>query len=232
VITPFWGRLRKFFVYPFSSWSSAAPSAKQNLEGTCVASQVAELLNAVSLLVQAGQLDKAIQQIEMSVRVTQIDNLDLSECYMGLLRARKNHSKFMTYAPHHMHLLAKSGAKSKAMALYIECVRLDNSFVPQALVLFKIAGWLDETGKNKEAIYALNCLIKCYPQNDMVPKALYRAAQIFHERIKDVERSKKILTELIHKFPDHEIAAFAKNYLKGLHNRSKWAPTLRKYHGK
>jgi hypothetical protein len=50
----------------------------------------------------------------------------------------------------------------------------------------------------------------------MVPKAYYRAAQIFHERLKNDGQSKKILNGLIRKFPDHEIAGFAKTYLKGL----------------
>jgi TolA-binding protein len=50
----------------------------------------------------------------------------------------------------------------------------------------------------------------------MVPKALYRVAQIFHEGLKDVERAKKVLTGLIKRYPDHEITAFAKNYLSGL----------------
>ena len=47
----------------------------------------------------------------------------------------------------------------------------------------------------------------------MVPKALYRVAQIFHEGMKDAERSKKILAGLIQRFPDHEITPFARNYL-------------------
>jgi TolA-binding protein len=50
----------------------------------------------------------------------------------------------------------------------------------------------------------------------LVPKAYYRAAQIFSERIKNLEQAKKILKELLQKFPDHEISSFAKAYLSRL----------------
>jgi hypothetical protein len=175
-----------------------------------------DLLNTINRLVQKGDLKGAIRQIEMRAKAAQIDNLDLSQRYLELLRRDKHPRKFLTHAARHLELLAKSGYNAKALSLYMECIRIDKKFAPQALVLFKLAGWLDETGKSREAVYVLNCLIKHHPQNTMVPKALYRVAQIFHQGMKDAERSKKILTGLIQKFPDHEITIFAKNYLNGL----------------
>jgi tetratricopeptide (TPR) repeat protein len=175
-----------------------------------------DLLITINQLIQKGELGKAIRQIEMHAKGAEINDLDLSERYLELLRAGKHHERFLAYAPHHLELLAKAGYNSKALSLYLECIRLDKNFVPQALILFKIAGWLDETGRNREAVYALNCLIKHHPQNTIVPKALYRVAQIFHEGLEDVERAKKVLTGLIKRYPDHEITAFAKNYLSGL----------------
>ena len=179
-----------------------------------------DLLIAINRLVRKGDIKGAIRQIEMfakgTQKGTQIDDLDLSQQYLELLRHDKHPGKFLTHAAHHLELLAKSGYNAKALSLYMECIRLDKKFAPQALVLFKLAGWLNETGKSREAVYVLNCLIKNHPQNTMVPKALYRVAQIFHEGMKDEERSKKILTRLIQKFPDHEITVFARNYLNGL----------------
>ena len=183
------------------------------------APQDEELINAAGLLASEGNWKEGLQYIEMHVAVSQIYSPELSELYIGLLRMQKDHRKFLSYASHHMELLAKCGLKSKAVELYLECIRLDKGFVPQALVLFKIAGWLNEGGQNREAVYALNCLIKAYPQHTMVPKALYRAAQIYYERLKEIERSQKILTELIQKFPDHEIAATARSYLGRLLRR-------------
>lgn len=175
-----------------------------------------DLLIAINRLVQKGDLQGAIRQIEMRAKAAQIQDLDLSHRYLELLRHDKHPRKFLSHAAHHLELLAKSGYNSKALSLYMECIRMDKNFAPQALVLFKLAGWLDETGKSREAVYVLNCLIKYHPQNTMVPKALYRVAQIFHQGMKDAERSKKVLTGLIERFPDHEITVFARNYLNGL----------------
>jgi hypothetical protein len=174
------------------------------------------LLLAINRLAQNGDLNEALRQIEMRAKAAEIRDLDLSERYLELLRFARHYQRFLAYAPHHLELLAKAGYISKALSLYLECIRLNKNFVPQALILFKIAGWLDEAGKNREAVYALNCLIKHHPHNTMVPKALYRVAQILHEGLQDVERAKKVLTGLIQRFPDHEITAFAKNYLSGL----------------
>jgi tetratricopeptide (TPR) repeat protein len=175
-----------------------------------------DLLVAINRLDQNGDPAGAIRQIEMHAKAILTNDLDLSQRYLDLLRIVKNQRKFLDHASRHLELLAKSGYNSEALSLYMECIRLDKNFAPQALVLFKLAGWLDETGKSREAVYVLNCLIKYHPQNTMVPKALYRVAQIFHQGMKDAERSKKVLTGLIRRFPDHEITAFARNYLSGL----------------
>ena len=172
-----------------------------------------DLLAAIDLLKRKGEYKKAIRQIEMHTKASQINDLDLSQRYLELLRSGKYTGRFLAHAARHLELLSKSGYNYKALTLYLECIRLNKKFAPQAPVLFKIACWLDEAGKSREAVYVLNSLIKHHPQNHMVPKALYRVAQIFHEGMKDAERSKKILAGLIQRFPDHEITPFARNYL-------------------
>jgi tetratricopeptide (TPR) repeat protein len=196
-----------------ASLDNDGPLADQDAEMQTRATANDDLLIAINRLMERGNLKGAIRQFEMQTKAEQIHDLDLSQRYLELLRLDKRPGKFLTHAAHHLELLAKSGYNSKALSLYMECIRMDKNFAPQALVLFKLAGWLDDSGKSREAVYVLNCLIKYHPQNTMVPKALYRVAQIFHQGMKDVERSKKVLAGLIQRFPDHEITAFAKNYL-------------------
>lgn len=176
----------------------------------------ADLVNEIGLLIQEGELDKAIAKIEQRVEIMEIDDLELSQRYVGLLKMREQRQKLLNYAPHHLELVVKSGSKNKAIELYSECLRLDKSFAPHALVLFKIASWLNESDRNKEAIIALNALIKGHPKDPLVPKAYYRAALIFNECLKNESKAKQILNGLIRKFPDHEITTFAKNYLSHL----------------
>lgn len=175
-----------------------------------------DLLNDVSQLVQDGELDKAIGRIEKQVECETITDMELSKRYLGLLKLCKQESKLTAYAPHHLEILVKARSKSAALELYRECLKIDNAFAPQALVSFKIASWLSEAGKHQEAILALNAIIKKFPKDAIVPKAYYRAALIFHERLQKGDQAKKILNGLIKKFPDHEICAFARNYLAKL----------------
>jgi tetratricopeptide (TPR) repeat protein len=191
----------------------AGTPASQNPGDTRPTAWQAGLLDEVSLLVQEGELEKAVELIESRRPTTEIDDPELSQRYITLLRMLKRHSGLLAYAPHHLELLARSGSKTRSVELYLECLQLDRNFSPPPVALFKIAGWLDQSGNNKAAVYALNCLIKNNPQDTMVPKALFRAAQIMHERLHDPDKAKKILDGLIRKFPDHELGVFARNYL-------------------
>lgn len=199
-----------------ASMAPAGMAMADKSEDPTRSSQNNDLLNEVALLVQEGEMDKAIAQIEQRVDVDEINDLELLERYVGLLKMQKQEHKLLGHAPRYLELAVRAGHKPKAVDLYLECLRLDNNFAPKALVLFKIAGWLNDSNKNKEAILALNALIKNAPEDPLVPKAYYRAAQIFNERLKNVGQAKKILKGMIRKFPDHEITAFAKNYLGGL----------------
>ncbi len=199
-----------------ASMFPAGVAASQAADSAVASNPHEDLLDEIGLLIQEGNLNKAIALIEERVDVRKIDDPVLSERYVGLLKMQKQEQKLIDYAPRHLELAVKAGSKKDAVAIYLHCLRIDKAFAPGAIVLFKIASWLNESEKSKEAIFALNTLIKQYPQDTMVPKAYYRAAQIFHERLKNDGQSKKILNGLIHKFPDHEIAGFAKTYLKGL----------------
>jgi len=184
--------------------------------GSAEKSRHVDLLNDIGLLIQDGELDKAIDEIERRVDLEEIEDLELSRRYFGLLKTRNHQAKLMMFAPHYLRMLAKSNAKSDAVETYLECLHRDKTFALESVVQFKIASWLTEKGKHKEAILALNCLIRKNPEDALVPKAYYRAAQIFRERLGDVEKAKKILQKMIAKYPNLEITAFAKNYLGNL----------------
>jgi tetratricopeptide (TPR) repeat protein len=117
-----------------------------------------DLLNEISMLVQKGNLEEAIFRIEEQVPLEDVDDLELSKRYMGLLKICKKQEKLLAHAPLHLKLLALAGLKSKAIELYMECLRLDKSFTLKPLILYKIAVWLDESNSHREAILAFNSL--------------------------------------------------------------------------
>ena len=70
-----------------------------------------------------------------------------------------------------------------------------------------------EPCSNLEAIGAFSKLTKAYPQDPLVPKSYFRAAQIFNDRLMNPEKAKKILNGLVKKYPDHDIIPFVQRYL-------------------
>ena len=106
--------------------------------------------------------------------------------------------------------------KNIAIAVFSECRKLDNKFLPAADPLFKLAGWLNETGKTKAAVAVYNLVVKSYPENSLAPKAYFRVAQIFNDRLMSSEKAKKVLSVLKQKYPDHDIMPHVDNFLARL----------------
>ncbi|RJQ74173.1 MAG: hypothetical protein C4519_17155 [Desulfobacteraceae bacterium] len=174
-----------------------------------------ELLIEISRLIQEGDLDGAVALIRQRTQLV-ISDQELSDRYLNLLKMTGREQEYFDYAPRHLDLLVMAEEKSKARQLYLEGVERDKNFAASPTALFKIGSWFNEDGQAKLAIQALNHLAKLHPQDVLIPKAYYRAAQILHEKLMNTEKAKKILTALVSKYPDHEISNFARTYLKSI----------------
>lgn len=198
-----------------SVFSEVKKEQKSPHEAPPAASREAALLVEVAPLIQEGNLDGAIAVIQRETDPLRISDLQLSERYVNLLTMRQRNEELDGYIPHHLDLLIKADQKDKAMELYSVCMSKDN-FTATPLALFRIASWFNEKGDPKNAVQTLNLLTKSHPQDTLVPKAYFRAAQILHEKLMNTEKAKKVLSALINKYPQHEIASFARNYLEGI----------------
>jgi hypothetical protein len=174
----------------------------------------AALLDEIGRFSQEGDLQGAVAMIEQRTRLD-IENLDVSDRYMQLLKMCRREQAYFDYAPRHLELLVKAGEKPRALALYLEGMQT-GALAASAAALFKIGNWFNEKGEAKSALQAFNLLTKTHPRDALIPKAYCRAAQLLHEKLKNTEKAKKILTALIARYPDHEISAFARNYLSRL----------------
>ena len=174
------------------------------------------VLSEVAPLIQDGKLDEAISVIEKLTQQQPICGVDLSERYYNLLKMRKRKAKLLEHAVNHLDILAGKNQKNKAIAVFSECRQLDKNFLPAADPLFKLAGWLNETGKTKTAVAVYNLIVKSYPDNSLVPKAYFRVAQIFHDRLMSTEKAKKVLSVIKRKYPDHDIMPHVENFLARL----------------
>jgi tetratricopeptide (TPR) repeat protein len=176
----------------------------------------AVVLSKVAPLIKEGKLDEAIALIKKMTEQQPISGVKLSERYYNLLKLRKRSAELLEHGVTHLDILTAENQKSKAIAVFTECRTTDTSFMPTAAALFKLAGWLNEAGKIKAAVAVYNTLAKTYPDNSLVPKAYFRIAQIFHDRLMNKEQAIKALDLLLKKYPNHDIVPQAENFLARL----------------
>jgi TolA-binding protein len=129
---------------------------------------------------------------------------------------RKRKAALLVHGIKHLDILTEKNQKNKATAVFAECRKLDSQFIPAAEALFKLGGWLNENGKTKESVAVYNLMVKSYPDNPLVPKAYFRAAQIFHDRLMSAEKAKKVLGVIKTRYPDHDIMPHVDNFLARL----------------
>lgn len=171
------------------------------------------LLNRVNQLIKDGNHEGAIGEIESETGDQGITDPLLSERYFTLLKITGAKDKLNDHGRSHLDILVRGDQKTEAVDVYLQCLAADPGFSPNAGTLFRLAGWIGETGRNKEALGAYNKLTRAYPQDPLVPKAYFRAAQIFNDRLMNPEKAKKILNGLMKKYPGHDIIPFVERYL-------------------
>ncbi|WP_419661846.1 hypothetical protein Dvar_22820 [Desulfosarcina variabilis str. Montpellier] len=174
------------------------------------------LLRRVNQLIKDGDHKGASALIENETAQSAITDPVLSERYYTLLKITGATDKMVAHGSNHLAHLVQSGSKDAAVDVYRECLAAQPDFAPGAATLFKVGSWLNESGNDQAAIGAFNRLTQTYPQDPLVPKSYFRAAQIFNERLMKPEKAKTILKGLIKKFPDHDITPFVERYLTDL----------------
>jgi len=176
----------------------------------------APVLNAVNPLIQDGKLDEAIELVKRMTGAQGIQGINLSERYYNLLKMKKRTKEMVEHGAKHLDLVVAENDKGKALKVYTECLKVQPDFLPGADTLFKLGSWLNEAGKTKPALGLYNRLIKEYPQNPIIPKAYFRVALIFQDRLMNPEKARKMLGALKTKYPDHDIIPVVENYLANI----------------
>jgi hypothetical protein len=172
------------------------------------------LLNRVNQLIKDGNHEGAIAEIESGTGGQEIADPRLSERYFTLLKITGAKDKIGNHGRDHLDMLVRGDKKNEAVDVYLQCLESSPEFSPNAGALFKVAGWLSESGRHKEAMRAYSKLTKAYPKDPLVPKSYFRAAQMFNDRLMNPGKAKKILNGLIKKYPGHDIIPFVERYLE------------------
>ncbi len=171
------------------------------------------IVNQVNFMLKDGQHDEALALIQEEERQHGIKDPMLSEYYFKLLLMKNQVGNLLTHGKRHLGILIQHQEKKKACEAFLQCVEKDSNFLPDATTLFKVGGWLNESGKPKEAIGVYNRLIKSFPDEPIVPKTLFQAAKIYNDRLMNPGKAEKILTATMKKYPGHEFIPHIRNYL-------------------
>jgi tetratricopeptide (TPR) repeat protein len=170
-------------------------------------------LKRVEVLCREGKLDEAIDHIHQWRNTGGPLNAELSQRYYDLLKSKNRLQEILKFGPDYLPLLVEQGNKNKALEVFNECFTADPNFTTNPKALLKIGEWLADTGKPKDAIKVLSGMTKVYPDSPDVPMAYFRAAQLYNDRLMDGARAKKILEQVINKYPDHKMIQKFKTYL-------------------
>ncbi len=171
-------------------------------------------LKRVEVFCREGKLDDAIAHIQQWRASGGSLNAELSERFFDLLKTQKRTEEFLKHGPECLSLLVENGNKTKALDVFQTCASADPNFTASPRVLLKIGEWLAETGKPKEALKVFSNMTKTYPDAPDAPMAYFRAAQLYYDRLMDGARAKKILEQIIQKYPDHKMIQKFKTYLE------------------
>lgn len=172
------------------------------------------IMGEVGYLVKEGKLEEALDRIHVYETEHGITDAALSRNYFKLLKMKQKIPELLNHAPVHLYLLTKENQKIEACEVFSECLQHDKNFSPAAIVLFKLGGWLTENNKVKESLNAYSRLIKQHPDDNLVPKAYFRLAQIYQDKLMDRGKSKQVFSVMQQKFPDHDIIPQAQRYFE------------------
>lgn len=172
-----------------------------------------DVLNAVNILIKEGKHGEAADLIREETH-GDITNPELAERYHQLLKITQKDRDMLEHAQRYLELLTRAGSMDTARNVYLECVAADPSFNPRAQILFKIARSFSEGGNSRAALEAYNRFIRSSPEDPLVPKAYFLAANVFYEKMLSTEKAVKTLKRLMRKFPDNEIIPYAEKFLR------------------
>jgi len=173
------------------------------------------LLREVTPLIREGKLEEAEKTIQQYAAGHGITHPELAERYFNLLKMNKKTTEMLSFAVTYLDILARENKKAKMIEVHTLCCSQEPAFLPSPAALMKLAGW-QSTGKVESAIRLYNQMIQKYPEDSLTPRAYFRAAQLFHDRLMKPEQSRRIIQVLLKKYPESDAATLAKGYLAQL----------------
>lgn len=173
----------------------------------------ADLIAEVNVYTAEGMFNEAINKIEQ-VTKREIKELELSAKYYDLLKTVGRFEEMAYCGVNHLDLLAKKGDINNACLVYKECLAQAPDFCPNSRTLYRVSGWLGQTGNHKLAVNAYAKFIKVNSENHLVPEAYFNIAKILIDKLGEKAKARGVLQTLLSKYPTHQISMDARQRLE------------------
>jgi tetratricopeptide (TPR) repeat protein len=171
-----------------------------------------ELLARANVMIKEGAADEALQLIQTKTRYEQLTDAGLAECYFDLVQLKKRADLLKDRGAEFFRLFFDAQRRQKAGEAYAALSALDPTFCPEAGELFKVAGWLVESGRYREALSAYSRFIKANPNHDLTVQAYFTCARLLNERLGKPQKAKEVLDWIEKKHPLHELMPHVRTY--------------------
>ncbi len=178
------------------------------------------IIEGARIRIREGDFEGAIRWIQEKIDVSAICDPQLAETYFKLLQLRKKAEALTAFAPTYLELLVREGDRQLAPAIFRLCLANNPSFSPAPGTALKVSAQMSESGDPEEAVRILQRLIRTHPKDPAVPGALFKAATLFHHRLRRPEKAKAILRTIVKKYPQSQLTPAAMDYLNALNRKN------------
>jgi len=210
VVIPFWK-----WIFSPSKLSSPTGKFKKHpgKPETPVDDPATTTLEQIDTLYRENKHDKALDHIRQWIKNGGTMNAALAGRYSDLLIKAGQTDELRNHAPLLLKFLIAAKDGQRAITIFDACRDATPDFTIDPAGLLKIGDMLSAGGRPRDAIKVFSLLTKNNPEAPETPLACFKAAQTCHERLVAPDRARKILEQLIHKYPTHTMLPAFKSYL-------------------
>lgn len=171
-------------------------------------------INRIDILLKDGNYGEARYAIQTQMALNrETPDIELMDRYYQLLKLQQIKEERLNHGKDYLDELIRAGQTDTAFEIYAECRQMDPLFSPSPKEMIKLAAWLKKQNRAKEAVLAYQTFTKVYEKSELLPTVYFRAAEIFNESLDQKAKAKKLLENVIKRYPDHDLTPFIQNYL-------------------
>lgn len=172
------------------------------------------VINEAEVMIKQGDISAAVDILKEGAARDRED-LDVQDRLHKLLKMSGQTKSLTENAPAYIRNLLARNQTRKAADVFADVVQAEPSFrlsVPDQVL--PIASELKHSGRPKAALVAMEGFANRFPGHDDIPETYFLAAKTFCEDLRQDGKARKILQQLLSRYPQHMLVPEIQGYLK------------------